>query len=160
SRPLSLTGGLGFFGGPGNSYVVHSIAEAVETCRRDPGSVGMVTGVGWYLTKHSVGLYSSSPPSGGFARVPESTTQADVDALPHREPAGPYDGEAVIEATTVVHDRDGLPALAITTALDRSGRRVLANSDDADVLAAMVSEVWEGRTVRITTDGMTNRLAV
>jgi len=58
-RPLTVTGGLAFAGGPGSNYASHSIAGMVEACRTDPGSVGLVTALGWYATKHAVGLYST-----------------------------------------------------------------------------------------------------
>ncbi len=32
--PISVTGGLPFFGGPGNNYVTHSIAEMMNVVRR------------------------------------------------------------------------------------------------------------------------------
>ncbi|MFO7590340.1 MAG: hypothetical protein R6X23_05505, partial [Acidimicrobiia bacterium] len=41
-RPLTVTGGLGFAGGPANDYPSHSIARMAEACRADPGSVGFV----------------------------------------------------------------------------------------------------------------------
>ena len=37
TRPITLTGGLAFGGGPGNNYVTHSIAAMVDACRADPG---------------------------------------------------------------------------------------------------------------------------
>src|SRR5581483_3886215 len=60
SRTPTVTGGNAFAGAPGNNYVSHAIATMVETLRADPGSLGLVTGVGWYLTKHAVGLYSTT----------------------------------------------------------------------------------------------------
>ncbi len=71
-RPISVTGGLPFFGGPGNNYVTHSIAEMMNVVRAKPGSFGMVTANGMYLTKHSAGLYSTAPTAGPVApRGPE-----------------------------------------------------------------------------------------
>src|SRR6185503_6856037 len=52
-RPLTVTGGLTFGGGPLNSYVLQSIARMVEVLRADPGSRGLITGNGGYLTKHA-----------------------------------------------------------------------------------------------------------
>ena len=156
-RPLTVTGGLGFAGGPVNNYVSHSIATMVEECRRDPGSVGLVTGIGWYATKHSVGLYSSDPPARGFVRI--DSLQPAIDALPRREPAGAYAGRAMVEATSVVFERDGTPSLAIVSALTPDGRRALANSRDAGMLVAMTVEPWECRAVTLTTDGTTNSLS-
>ncbi|HEY8172691.1 MAG TPA: acetyl-CoA acetyltransferase, partial [Dehalococcoidia bacterium] len=39
-RPLTVTGGLPYFGGPGNNYVTHSIAAMVEKLRAAPGTTG------------------------------------------------------------------------------------------------------------------------
>jgi acetyl-CoA C-acetyltransferase len=57
-----VTGGLPFFGGPGNNYVTHAIAEIVNRVRAAPGSYGLVTANGGPLTKQSAGLYSTTPP--------------------------------------------------------------------------------------------------
>ena len=61
-RPLTVTGGLLFCGGPLNDYVTHWIASMADTLRADPGSTGLVTALGWYATKHSIGIYSTDPP--------------------------------------------------------------------------------------------------
>lgn len=157
SRPLTVTGGLAYAGGPGNNYVTHSIAAMVDACRNDPGSVGLVTALGWYVTKHSVGLYSSRP-SEGFARVDPGGLQANVDATPSRKIAGSYGGDAILEATSVNFERDGTPIHAIVSALSPDGRRVLANTRDPETMVSMTEEAWEGRAVSISTDGDTNLL--
>lgn len=157
-RPLTLTGGLSFFGGPGNNYVGHSVAAMVEACRAEPGSLGLTTGVGWFLTKHSAGLWSTEPPSSGYRRVDPALTQSGVDPTPRRSPAGPYAGTATVEATAVSFSREGTPALAVAAALTPDGRRSLANSTDPAVLASMTTEEWSGRQVEFTTDGTTNTL--
>ncbi|HEX2285709.1 MAG TPA: acetyl-CoA acetyltransferase, partial [Mycobacterium sp.] len=41
-RGLTLTGGLPYFGGPGNSYSLHGIAETVVEMRDRPGEFGFV----------------------------------------------------------------------------------------------------------------------
>jgi acetyl-CoA C-acetyltransferase len=157
-RPLTLTGGLAYFGGPGNNYVTHSVAAMVEACRADPGSAGMVTGVGWYLTKHSAGVYSTRPPAGGLVRVDPADTQKAVDATPRRVPAGPYEGRATVEATAVQYDRHGNPSVGVVTALTADGRRAWANTAEPGVLSSMTTEEWEGRIVRLVNDGSVNRL--
>ena len=115
-RPLTVTGGLGFAGGPGNNYVSHSIAAMAQRLRTDPGTLGLVTGLGWYSTKHAVGLWSTTPPAEGFRHT---CPQEAVDALPRRTPAPHYEGNATIETYTVMHDRDEAPELAIVALLDR-----------------------------------------
>lgn len=157
-RPLTVTGGLAFAGGPANNYPTHAIAAMVDACRRDPGSVGMVTAIGWYVTKHSIGLYSTTPPDDGFARVDPGRTQAQVDAFPRREPAGAYEGSATVEATAVVVERDGTPSLAVVSTITADGRRALANTRDAHALQDMTEKAWEGRTVDLRTDGTVNTI--
>ncbi|MFX6031732.1 hypothetical protein ABTE99_19350, partial [Acinetobacter baumannii] len=67
-RGLSVTGGLPFFGGPGNNYVTHAIAEMVDKLRAAPGSYGLVTANGGLLTKHAAGLYSTRRPEHEWIR--------------------------------------------------------------------------------------------
>ena len=157
-RPITVTGGLPYGGGPGNNYVSHSIAAMVEACRHDPASVGLVTALGWYATKHSVGLYSTEPPAAAFRAVDPSETQRAVDAGPRREPAGPVDGDGTVEATSIAFDRDGAPTIGILSVLLPDGRRALANCDDAATNRAMCAEAWEGRTVTLRAAGDTNVL--
>jgi len=159
-RPLTVTGGLSFFGGPGNNYVSHSVAAMVDACRADPGSLGLVTGLGYYLTKHSAGIYSTTPPERGYVRADPSTTNERIEATPARRPAGAYAGPATVEATVVQYNREGDPALAVLAALTPDGGRALANSTDPSAMASMVTEEWAGRSVELTTDGTVNRLAV
>jgi acetyl-CoA C-acetyltransferase len=158
-RPLTVTGGLSFFGGPGNNYVTHSVGAMVDACRADPGSLGLVTGVGYYLTKHSAGLWSTRPPERGFVRVDPEATKARIAAVPGRSAAGAYAGPATVEATAVQYGRDGDPVLGLLAVLTPDGRRALANSTDPAALASMVGEEWAGRPVELTTDGTVNRLA-
>src|SRR5205823_6292149 len=58
-RGLTLTGGLPFFGGPGNNYSMHGIAETVNEMRDRPGQFGLVGANGGIMSKYSVGLYST-----------------------------------------------------------------------------------------------------
>src|SRR3954469_3675036 len=57
SRGLTLTGGLPYFGGPGNSYSLHGIAETVSRMRDEPGAYGLVGANGGVMSKYSVGVY-------------------------------------------------------------------------------------------------------
>jgi acetyl-CoA C-acetyltransferase len=70
SRPLTVTGGLPYHGGAGSNYMSHSIATMADVLRRDPGSYGMVSGVGMHMTKHVYGVYSSEP--GPVTKMPRS----------------------------------------------------------------------------------------
>jgi len=79
TRPLTVTGGLTFAGGPWNNYVSHSIATMAEQLVANPGQVGLITANGGYLTKHSFGVYSTQPPAHEFRW---EDVQSEVDAEP------------------------------------------------------------------------------
>ena len=55
-RGLTLTGGLPYFGGAGNNYSMHAIAETVRVMRDRPGLHGLVGANGGTLSKYSVGI--------------------------------------------------------------------------------------------------------
>ena len=157
-RPLTVTGGLGFAGGPVNNYPTHGIARMVHELRADPASFGCTTALGWYITKHASAVWSTSPPERGFRRVDPATSQARVDTLPRREPAGLLDADVTIEATSVNFERDGSPGARHRVGATDDGRRALANTRDADLLAALTTEAHEGRRAHVTNDGATNTL--
>jgi acetyl-CoA C-acetyltransferase len=150
-RSLTVTGGLGFAGGPGNNYVTHSIATMAQRLRADPGSWGLVTGLGWYVTKHAVGVWSTTPPVAGFRH---ESPQDAVDALPRRNPAPEYEGDATIETYTVVHDRDGEPELAILALLTDDQRRAWGNVVDRDDMEGLMEREGCGRKVRLRSGGV------
>ena len=126
-RGLTVTGGLPYFGGPGNSYVVHSISEMMRRVRAEPGSFGMVTANGNYVTKHSFGIYSTKPVEGEWRRESPGVLQAELDALPKPPYAQAASGPAVIETYTVMHGRGGPEYGIIFGRLKETGARFIAN---------------------------------
>jgi len=151
-RSLTVTGGLGFAGGPGNNYVSHSIASTAERLRADPGTLGLVTGLGWYSTKHAVGVWSTSPPAAGFRH---GSPQTVVDGLPRRHRAPDHEGEATIETYTVVFHRDGEPERAIVALLTGDGRRTWGNVTDRDDMLGLMEAEGCGRKAMVSADGRT-----
>ncbi len=152
NRPLTVTGGLGFAGGPGNNYVSHSIATMAGKLRRDPGSLGLVTGLGWYVTKHAVGVWSTTPPPRGFAF---DSPQEAVDALPQRAPASDFEGDATVETYTVIHGREGGPERGIVALLTKEGARAWGTLTDRDSLEGLERDEGCGRPARLYADGRT-----
>ncbi|QMW22829.1 acetyl-CoA acetyltransferase [Sandaracinobacteroides saxicola] len=145
-RGLTLTGGLCYFGGPGNNYSMHGIAEVAARCRANPGSHGFVFANGGYLTKHSFGVWNTTPRA--FERADPAGYQAEVDAMasPRLEEAPA--GEGRIEAFTVIHDR-GRPAFAIVIGRQAGdGARFLAQVHDG--CGAMVDADLIGAPVTVT----------
>jgi len=145
-RPLTVTGGLTFAGGPLNNYVMHSIARTVELLRAKPGSRALVTANGGLLTKHALCIYSTDAPARPFAWA---DLQAAVDATPKRDVALEHDGSAEIESYVVMYDARGAPRLAHTACLLDDGRRTWANVTDRDTVGAMMAAEFCGRNGRI-----------
>lgn len=151
-RPLTLTGGLSFAGGPWNNYVMHSIATLVGVLREHPGEHGLIWANGGYATKHAFGVYSTSAPAGPFAT---DSPQDRIDALPRREMADVITaaGPATVEAYTVMHDREGAPETAIAACLLADGRRAWGIAEDPQMAAAFTEGEWVGRDVELTGSG-------
>ena len=61
SLPLTLTGGLPYFGGPGNNYSMHGLVEAIWRVRERKDSYALVTSNGGVLSKHASGVFSRQP---------------------------------------------------------------------------------------------------
>jgi acetyl-CoA C-acetyltransferase len=149
-RPLTVTGGLTFAGGPWNNYVMHSIATMSEVLRAQPGTRGLITANGGYLTKHSFGVYSTTPPATPFHW---EDVQAEVDREPTRTAHVEWEGVGSVESWTVPFDRDGKPEKAFLAVRTPDGGRALALIDDADAAAATVGEDIAGAAVRVRADG-------
>ena len=64
AQRLTLTGGLPFFGGAGNSYSLHAIATLVERLRGGArGTYGLILANGGFLSKEAAGIYAAHPPA-------------------------------------------------------------------------------------------------
>ncbi len=155
-RGLTITGGLPYFGGPGNNYVTHSIAQMMQTVRAQPGMQGLVTANGNYLTKHSAGIYSTTPPARPFAPRDPASYQAPLDQVAHPAFTDLAEGSARVETYTVMHDREG-PSSAIIFARLDDGTRLIANTAaDPHLWAEMERVDFIGRAGRVRNDGKRN----
>ena len=150
ARPLTVTGGLTFGGGPLNNYVMHAIARMAQVLREHPGEKGLVTSNGGFLTKHAFGIYSTEPPPTGAFLHQEP--QAEVDATPTREVAAEHQGEVEVEGYTVMYGANG-PTKGIAACLTTAGERTWGNTEDPDTLSAMIAEEFCGRRATLAGDG-------
>jgi acetyl-CoA C-acetyltransferase len=133
-RGLTLTGGLPYFGGPGNSYSLHGIAETVSEMREAPGRFGFVGANGGIMSKYSVGIYSTEPVEWRTDRSEE--LKEDIAALPKVPATRNPDGAATIETYSVRYDwpiRTGI----IVGRLDVDNTRFMATTEDEDLVALM-----------------------
>ena len=149
TRPLTVTGGLTFAGGPLNNYVMHSIARMAELLRASPGTHGLITANGGILSKHAFGVYSTTPPAGGF-RYANPQRQIDA-AAPPRAVVSRHEGPAEVEGYCVLYDKNG-PQVANIALRLAGGERAWANCADSDTMAAMHTEEFCGRTTTVNGD--------
>ena len=130
ARRLTVTGGLPYFGGPGNNYCLHAVATMAERLL-DTGGAGLVTALGWYLTKHAAGVYADRPPPRGWCAGDTSATQAAIDAAAVEITADA--GPAVVLGATVVTGRaDEVTAAPVIARLD-DGRHVAAAAEPTEL---------------------------
>ncbi|RNL64300.1 acetyl-CoA acetyltransferase [Nocardioides marmoriginsengisoli] len=138
-RGLTVTGGLPFFGGPGNNYSLHAIAETVRRLRTADG-FGLVGANGGLLSKYSVGVYSSTP-TGWSGRGPVLTDQGERLAVAARA-----DGPGVVETYTFPGTGD---AGVVVGRLDATGERFVAMAPVDDPLLALL-RAGDGIGARVT----------
>jgi acetyl-CoA C-acetyltransferase len=155
-RGLTVTGGLPYHGGAGSDYLTHSIATMARVLREDPGSFGLVSGVGMHMTKHVFGVYSSRPgpvvpPAADAVPAPETVPIVDSHA-----------GRATVAGYSVAHGSSGDPewGLAVCDVPGSSpAARCYARIDDPDLLAEAERTELVGRVVQLEPDGPVNRVA-
>jgi acetyl-CoA C-acetyltransferase len=149
ARPLTVTGGLTFAGGPWSNYVMHSIATMAELLVANPGRRALVTANGGYLTKHSFGVYSTEPP----AEFRWEDVQSAVDREPTRDGLVEWEGVGTVEAWTTPFSRDGQPEKAFVAVRTPDGSRTLAVITDHATAKATVREDIGGAKVAVAADG-------
>jgi acetyl-CoA C-acetyltransferase len=137
---------------------MHALATMMARLREKPGAWGLTTANGWFLTKQSVGVYSTRSPAQPFQRQSPSVIQRRIDALDHPATIERPHGPAQVETYTVVHAREGY-RMGIVIGRDDEGRRFVANTpSDAATLGAMEAREQVGRPghVRTADDGVHN----
>ncbi|MEW5734619.1 MAG: acetyl-CoA acetyltransferase [Thermodesulfobacteriota bacterium] len=157
-RDLTVTGGLAYFGGPGNDYVLHSIAETVSRIRRQKELIGLVTALGWFNTKWAVGIYGKNPAGYDWSFSEEPAIQKALDSEGLPDPVAQADGRLTLESYVISHGPDGMPDRASAVGRLADGRRAWAAVDaDSAALAQMEQTELVGRTGHVRFDAGTGR---
>ena len=130
--------------------MTHSIATMVELLRDNPGSRGLITANGGYLTKHSFGIYSATPPTQAFRW---EDVQPAVDREPTRTALVEWEGTGTVECWTTAFDREGVPEKAFLAVRTPDGSRTWAIISDSDEAAATVVTDIAGAEVKVHADG-------
>jgi acetyl-CoA C-acetyltransferase len=151
---ITQTGGLPYHGGPGSNYMTHALAAMTETLRADPGSRGVVSGVGMHMQKHVYGVWSTTPGGPAAGRPERGGDEGESEPVPI---VGSPRGRATIATYSVLHGREGAPERALLVCGLSGGSRCYALLDGG-AAALEEAEATEliGRSVTLTPDGPIN----
>jgi len=152
-RPLTQTGGLGFFGGPGSNYALHGIATLAENIAAGKLENGMATALGWFMHKYAAGIYSSVPGDTdliGNDQIDLADPEAGDEPIAHTEHV---QGEGTIETYTVIYARDHSPQRVLIYGRDAEGQRFVANgATDSDTITRLTETNQIGQRVALQHD--------
>lgn len=149
-RGLTVTGGLPYFGGPGNNYVTHSIATMMDVLRGNPGKFGLLNANGWFITKHSMGIYSTTPIEGDWQREQPADYQQAILQEAHAPFTESPNGNASIETYTVLHGREGVERALVIGLLEDGTRFIAETPDDEETLCLMMEREILGVSGTVT----------
>jgi acetyl-CoA C-acetyltransferase len=143
----TLTGGLAFFGGPGNGYALYNIAAMVGALRKDGSKPAMITANGGVMSKQAVGIYTAGPPPlpwngeivGGY-----EARSVELDDAPQGK------GRIVTYTRPVAKDAAGAATLIVEMENGARALAVLEGADDID-LGGTIVEVTPGEKRHIAT---------
>lgn len=157
-RGVTVTGGLPFFGGPGNNYSMHGVVNMVKRLRDAGQGYGVVGANGGFLSKHAVGVYAAQRPEQGWVEADNGALQHAVDTQDAPGMAQWPEGRAVVESYSVEFGRKG-PRRGYIVGRLPDGRRFLGSTDraDQDTIAELLASDPLGRTVWVTSKGPGNR---
>lgn len=148
SRPVTVTGGLPFFGGPGNNYSLHALAE-VAVRLRGHASRALVTANGGILSKHAATVLSSEPSRASHLNWNESNhLTVDCVDIPARSIINrPHQGYII--SYTVISRRQK-PDIGIVLAETVAGERFLASTTDSSVTESMWDHSPIDRKIKVS----------
>jgi acetyl-CoA C-acetyltransferase len=158
ARSLTLTGGLPFFGGPGNNYSLHAIAEVVWRLRSKVRGDALIAANGGYLSKHSIGAYSKTITDewlpGDFRSDRGKNLKVSLTESPN--------GEGVVESYSAIYQRNKQYGGYIVGRLIENNLRFLAVAlpGDARALSVLFGDNPIGTKVTVTHHEGINRFTV
>lgn len=145
-RPVTVTGGMHYGGGPLNSFTFQALARLVPMLRTEPAARAFVSSVSGMLTKFGAGLWSATPPPAGWQDL--DVTAAAESATATRA----LDVDHVGSASVVGHTVGFLGGAAheLVAVLDTaSGGRTIARSSDPDLLERGLADDLVGSSAEV-----------
>mmetsp|Transcript_4941 Transcript_4941/g.5631 ORF Transcript_4941/g.5631 Transcript_4941/m.5631 type:complete len:263 (+) Transcript_4941:2-790(+) len=156
---LTLTGGLPYHGGPGSNYSLHGVAALVSRLRADRGSFGLITANGGLISKHSGGIYGTTPYSvthpnaSRWTRKDPRLYQEYLNEGPEVPVSTAPAGMGRLESYTVIHKGNGKEYRAICIGrLNDSNERFVAICNDDKLMKRLKEEDYLGHEVHVATN--------
>jgi acetyl-CoA C-acetyltransferase len=151
TKKLTVTGGLPFFGGAGNNYSLHAIAEVITSLRNSGLRNALVVSNGGYLSKHSVGLYSNKAIASWEARSSESN-QRLLDSSERVSVVEKASGLAIIETYAAQHSRSNKTSGFIVGRMISNNERFMAVADsrDEETMRQLFDKQPIGKKINVT----------
>ncbi|MDJ0921015.1 MAG: acetyl-CoA acetyltransferase [Henriciella sp.] len=143
-RALTVTGGLPFFGGPGNNYSMHGVATMAEKLRANQGQYGLVLANGGWMSKEAAGIWSSARPD-TFTPTETIAKRRSEDLVPTE--TAPTSG--TVETFTVTYGKDG-PDKGLLMVRTSEGKRFLALAADTALPRLLEEDSPIGLPVNVT----------
>jgi acetyl-CoA C-acetyltransferase len=153
-RPLTVTGGLPFFGGAGNNYSMHAIASMIRHLRAHPGTYGFVGANGGFLSKYSVGVYSTKPAA--WTDFSSADLQKQIDGWQSPTVAAEEESDGRVETYTIDYGREAPRAIVVCRT--SNGARFVAMSDDAAIVRQMIKAEPLGAAISTHRDDKGRRI--
>lgn len=136
----TLTGGLSFFGGPGNGYSMYNIAAMVDALRHDGSRPAMVTANGGVMSKQAVGIYTAQQPAiawGGDVTKGYVSNAVTLDDAPQ--------GKARVMSFVRPAGKEGFGPATVLLETEEGGRAIAVIDNPPDVdLGHLIVEIKAG----------------
>lgn len=152
-RPVTVTGGMTFGGGPLNNFVLQAWVKMVKRLREDGGTSGLVSAVSGFMTKQGVSLLGPEPRQPFLFDQVTRAVQAEQRTMTVDLEA---DGRGYVSSYTVVHDRDGKTRVVLFVDLDEERRTLRVVVEDDDLALEAATGDLSGREVTLGSGGKMN----
>jgi acetyl-CoA C-acetyltransferase len=149
-RPVTVTGGMAFAGGPLNNFVLQAAVAMARRLRIERGASGMVNAVSGMLTKQGVSLWSTREGPVFDAIDVSAEAERETPRMTVREA---YVGEARVAGYTVIYGADGPTHTVVLGDVDDT-LRVVGVGDSAALAETAIGAEIIGPDVRIDGQGV------
>jgi len=148
-KPLTVTGGMPFAGGPLNNFSLQGLVKLVELLREKPDQTGLLTNISGMIGKQAAGLFSATDSMPyTFEDVSEEVAKENIPV----EIDTSYKGPATIIAYTVVYHKNQIShGICVCELPDK--KRALGKISDVDLLQRITEEEFCGTTVELGEEG-------